>query len=134
MSTAQAVKNMQRREEQRRNARMIRRINAKLRSGSVTVVLAPADDGNRTERRLNQAKDVPFLVPPLYDLIGPLDISPHADAVLDGTFVAPPDTDPYVVKLLYQLKKDPAVDQAPPMPLELPLAEYVRGWKRARER
>jgi hypothetical protein len=79
------------------------------------------------ERRFNQAKDTPFLVPPLYDLIGPQGIGPHADAVLDGTFVAPPGTDPYAVKLLYQLKKDPAVDQAPPMFLDLPLAKYVRG-------
>jgi hypothetical protein len=142
MSAAQAVKNMQRREEQRRTDRMIRRVNDKLRSGSVTMVLAPDDDGNWTEctekfeietallqendRRFNQAKDTPFLVPPLYDLIGPLGIGPHADAVLDGTFVAPPGTDPYAVKLLYQLKKDPVVDQAPPMPLDLSLAEYVR--------
>jgi hypothetical protein len=127
---------------------MIRRVNDKLRSGSVVMVLAPDDDGNWTERtekleietsllrenerRFNQAQDTPFLVPPLYDLIGPLGIGPHADAVLDGTFVAPPGTDPYAVKLLYQLKKDPSVDQAPPMPLDLSLAEYVRGWKRAR--
>jgi hypothetical protein len=77
------------------------------------------------ERRFNQAKDTPFLVPPLNDLIGTLGIGPHADAVLEGTFVAPPGTDPYAVKLLYHLKKDPAVDQAPPMPLDLPLAECV---------
>ena len=150
MSAAQAVKNMQRREEQRRNARMIRRVNDKLRSGSVTMVLAPDDDGNWTERtdkieietallqenerRFNQANDTPFLVPPLFDLIGPLGLGVHADAILDGTFVAPPGTDPYAVKLLYQLQRDPAVDQAPPMPLDLPLDEYIRGWKRARER
>jgi hypothetical protein len=150
MSAAQAVKNMQRREEQRRNARMIRRVNDKLRSGSVTMVLAPDADGTWTERtekreiesallqenerRFNQANDTPFLVPPLYDLIGPLGLGLHADAVLNGTFVAPPGTDPYAVKLLYQLQRDPAVAQAPPMPLELPLDEYVRGWQRARER
>jgi hypothetical protein len=103
MSAAQAVKNMIRREEQRRNARLIRRVNDKLRSGSVTMVLAPDAEGNWTERtdkleietallqenerRFNQANDTPFLVPPLYDLIGPLGIGLHADAVLDGTFV-----------------------------------------------
>jgi hypothetical protein len=140
MSASQAVKNMLRREEQ------IRRVNDKLRSGSVTMVLAPDEDGNWTERtekleietallqenerRFNQANDTPFLVPPLYDLIGPLGIGLHADAVLDGTFVAPPGTDPYAVKLIYQLQRDPAVAQAPPMSLDLPLDEYVRGWKR----
>jgi hypothetical protein len=57
---------------------MIRRVKNKLRSGSVTMVLAPDDDGNWTERtekleietallqenerRFNQAKDTPFLV------------------------------------------------------------------------
>jgi hypothetical protein len=50
MSASQAVKNMPRREEQRRNARMIRRVNEKLRSGSVTMALAPDEDGNWTER------------------------------------------------------------------------------------
>jgi hypothetical protein len=150
ISAAQAVKNMQRREEQRRNAPMIRRVNDTLRSGSVTMVLAPDDDGNWTEHtekleietallqenehRFNQAKDTPFLVPPLYDLIGPLGIGPHADAVLHDTFVAPPGTGPYAVKLLYELRKGPSVDQAPSMPLDLSLAEYVRGWKRAWER
>jgi hypothetical protein len=90
MSAAQAVKNMQRREEQRRNARMIRRVDDKLRSGSVTMVLAPDDDGNWTERtekleietaflqenerRFNQANDTPFLVSPLYDFNGHLGI------------------------------------------------------------
>jgi hypothetical protein len=141
---------MLRREEQRRNARMIRRVNDKLRSGSVAMVLAPDEDGNWTERtgkleietallqenerRFNQASDTPFLVPPLYGLIGPLGVGLHADAVLDGTFVAPPGTDTYAVKLIYQLQREPAVAQAPPMSLDLPLDEYVRGWKRARER
>ncbi len=75
---------------------MIRRVNDKLRSGSVTMVLVPDDAGNWTERtdkieietallqenerRFNQANDTPFLVPPLFDLIGPLGLGVHADA------------------------------------------------------
>jgi hypothetical protein len=121
MSATQAVKNMQRREEQRRNARMIRRVNDKLRSGNVTMFLSPDNGGNWTERtdkieierallrenerRFNEANDTPFLVSPLYDVIGPLGLGVHADAILDGTFVAPPGTDPFAVKLLYQTER-----------------------------
>jgi hypothetical protein len=76
-------------------------------------------------------------VPPLYELIGPLlGIGLlHSVSVLDGTFIAPPGTDPYAVKLISQLKRDLAVNQPPPIPQYLLLDEYVRGWKqRARER
>jgi hypothetical protein len=44
-------------------------------------------------------------VSPLYNVIGPLGFGAHADAVLDGTSVAPPATDPYAVKLLYQTER-----------------------------
>jgi hypothetical protein len=53
---------------------------------------------------LAQANDIPFLEPPLYNLIGPLGIGPHANAVLGGPFVAPARTDPYAGKLIDQLK------------------------------
>jgi hypothetical protein len=101
---------------------MIPRVNENFRSGSVTMVIASNGENNwiersekleietallqENERRSNQASDTPFLAPPLYNLIGPLGIGPHADAVLGGTLVA-----------------------APPMPLDLPQNEYLRGWR-----
>jgi hypothetical protein len=100
---------------------MPRQVNGKLRSGSVSIVLAPDEEGDWTERtenkdsesallqenerRFNQDHDTTFLVAPVFDLIGPLGIGPHADVILDGTFVAPPDTVPYATKFIYQLKK-----------------------------
>jgi hypothetical protein len=83
---------------------------------------------------LQENEDTPFMVSPLYDLVGPLGIRPHADAILASTFVAPPGTDPYTLKLIEQLQKAPAATQAPPMSMELPLKEYMRGWQRAKER
>ena len=76
LSKEQKLLNMRRREEQRRNAWIIRSVNGKLRSGSVTSVVAPDAMGKwvevtskheierallvENERRFNQAKDTSF--------------------------------------------------------------------------
>ena len=49
LSKEQELLNMRRREEQRRNARIIRSVNGKLRSGSVTSVVAPDEMGKWVE-------------------------------------------------------------------------------------
>jgi hypothetical protein len=149
-SQEQEILNFNRREEQRRNARMIRRVNGKLRSGSVTSVIAPDAHGQwiecstkttiekallqENQRRFNQARDTPFLTSPLFEMIGPMGIGEHADAILAGTFVAPTGSDPYAVKLIAQLKRPPEVLAAPPMSVSLDSREYVKGWNKARER
>ena len=83
-------RNLIRIEQQRRNARIIGRVNEKLKSGSVTSVVAPNESGEwvevvgkeeierallqENERRFNQAKSTPFLQQPLLNLVGKLGV------------------------------------------------------------
>ena len=87
-------------EEQRRNARIIARVNGKLRLGSLTSVVAPNESGEwvevagkvevekallfENERRFNQAKDTPFLQQPLLDVVGKLGLGKAAEEILQG--------------------------------------------------
>ena len=98
LSQAQEVKNLLSREEQQRAARIIRRVNGKLREGSLTSVVAPNFNGEwvevtkkqeiekalmeENERRFNQARNSPFLKPPLLDLVGRCGTGPAAEAIL----------------------------------------------------
>lgn len=109
---------------------MIRRVNEPTgRATGLNALKSLRSKQRFSRKRFNQANATPFIVPPLHNLIAPLGIGPQANAVLDGTFVAPPGTDPCGVKLIYQLEKEPVVDQAPPILLILPLDEYLRGGK-----
>lgn len=101
----QELRNMIRLEEQRRNARLISRVNGKLRAGSVTSVIASDLSGNRVEvtkkedidkalcneneRRFNQAKDTPFLQEPLLTLVGSMGTGRAAEAMLNVNFIIP---------------------------------------------
>jgi hypothetical protein len=82
------LKQLMEREQQRRDARAIRYANQKMRTGSVTFVVAPNSQGEWVEgndqasmeqalmeenhRRFNQAAGTPFTVPPLTDYIDAL--------------------------------------------------------------
>ena len=95
LSKEQELKNRIRTEEQRRNARIIRRVNGKLRSGSVTSVVAPDENGiwrevtgkvdmeqallDENKRRFTQASNTPFLQLPLLQMVGPLGTGPAAE-------------------------------------------------------
>jgi hypothetical protein len=86
----------------------MKRVNGKLRGGSVTSVIAPSPHHPNlrlemtskvdmeyaclaeNKRRFNQAADTPCMQHPLYDLLGPLRITEAADRILDGTFEIPP--------------------------------------------
>ena len=95
----QEKEDMIRREDQRKNARMIRSVNQKMRGGAIRAVLAPhpltgvetemstKEDIERAclaenERQFRQASDTPFMQPPLLGLVGPLGMGPAADSIL----------------------------------------------------
>jgi hypothetical protein len=116
LTKEQELKNMIRTEEQRRNARIICRVNGKLQSGSVTSVVAPDDNGiwkevtskvdmeqallDENKRRFTHARSTPFLQPPLLQMVGPLGTGPAAEQILNETFRIPEGVDEWAAKLI----------------------------------
>ena len=108
-SKEQELKNWIRIEEQRRNARIMSRVDGKLRSWSVTSTVAPDENGiwrevterqimeqallDENKRRFTQASDTPFLQPPLLQMVGALGTGPAAEAILQGTCIIPAEVD-----------------------------------------
>ena len=86
LSKEQELQNLLQVEDQRWTARIIARVNGKLRSGSVTLVIAPNSEGQwveltkkeeiekalceENERQFNEAKDTTSLQQPLLDFVG----------------------------------------------------------------
>ena len=62
--------------------------------------------------------------------VGYLAELPGADKILDGTFQPAPDTDPYAVQFLQQLKMQPAVRDAEPISRAISTASYREGWQK----
>jgi hypothetical protein len=136
-------------EKQRRQARNVKRMNQKMKSFGTSKIIAPNSSGSWVEftskedieagcqqensQRFSQTESTPFMTSPLIDIFGYLAQGPAADSVLDGSFVPPPGTDPYAVKLLAELKMAAAVREAPPMRVVFSVDEHIKGWRKARE-
>jgi len=146
-TAVQHLENLHRKEEQRTSARIIRAANGKMRKGGITTVIGPDASGNRTEyhqksdiemaclqeneRRFNQAKNTPFMVPPLFEQVGSLGTGPGAEAILNGTFQCTPGTDPHAIKLIPHLKRPDVVTHR--VQLDLSVENHIQGWQKANE-
>ena len=82
-------------------------------------------------RRFTQASDTPFLLEPLYSLIGPLGVSEACDQILQGTFAPPPGTDPYSARLIQALRSCDSVPSNTRWSVSFD--EYCQFGKRRRE-
>jgi hypothetical protein len=137
------------REQQRRDARAIRYANPKIRTGSVTFVVAPNSQGEWVEvndqasmeqalmeenhRRFNQAAGTPFTVPPLTDYIDVLGVNEYAKQILAGTFEIPEGTDYYAAKLIPLLRHPSLVVDGKGSNLNLTIAAHKKGWQQCQE-
>jgi hypothetical protein len=136
-------------EKQRRQAWNVKRMNNKLKSFGTSRIVAPDYDGNWVEftskedieagcqwensRRFSQTSSTPFMTYPLVDEFGYLAQGPATNAVLQGTYIPPPGTDPYAKKILKELKMDSRVAAAPPMKVVFSVDQHIKGWRKARE-
>ena len=146
LTAAKYLDQMNRTETQRRNSRLIRFANNKVRGQALSRVIAQDADGQMKEhtskaeieeacllaygKRIRQASDTPFMIDPLYNCVGPLGFGPASKEILDGTFICPEGTDPHAKKLIDALQR-PANVQEQPLTFSLPT--YKRRWKRSRE-
>ncbi len=80
--------------------------------------------------RFTQANTTPCFQTPIWEIFGELGVNRKAfDQVLAGTFEPPPTCDQFTKKVLAHLKRPETV-----RPTKEPqLAEYIYGWKKARE-
>jgi hypothetical protein len=147
---ATCLRSLQYREQQRSDARQIRRIALSSRGGGVTMVQSQSADGTWVEhstpqvieqacfaenaQRFRQANSTPFMVPPLSDDLGLYGIGPNADAILQGTYEIPTGTDYWAAELIRHLRMDERVAFSPSVSLTIPTQLHQMGWKRSRER
>jgi exonuclease III len=93
---------------------------------------------NTTLLEVNSAKyqqcdRSPFLNEPLFSDFGYLGDTPHADMVLNGTYIPPPLTDPYATLLLAHMKRPPNMPSVAPCSQFVTTENHSSSWKKAKE-
>jgi hypothetical protein len=81
------------------------------------------------ERRFTQTRTTPLRVDPLLSLLGDLADTNAADAILEGNFVAPINSDPTFVSLLPFLRRPARVEDLNIFTVE----SFRKGWKKMGE-
>ena len=142
--------NLRRRERQRLQGRNVKRMNGKLGNSRVTKLWFTEEDGTRTlcdtqlsmesacfhenESRFSQTELSPPMMEPMLSELGILGDTDQADAILDGTYVAPPGTDRYMVELLHEMRRPSAIRQSIVscglISTRISLEENHSGWSR----
>jgi hypothetical protein len=141
VSLAQEKKNLLTREQQRRDARLIRfSLASRARKGLCAIdvldennVWQEITEQNPMEQallkelktRFNQAANTPFQTAPLLDVLGPLGVSDSAKEILRGRFQPPVDIDEWATKLLPFLTQVVKTEQ----PADLSPEQHQQGWK-----
>ena len=145
---------IKRHEEQRKIGRLARLVTGKLTSKSVTRVIINNTECtdkkeiesvllNVNEEKIQASATTPFLQQPLVDCFGFRSSEPANSEVLNGTFIAPPNTDPYAKLLLQHLSRpdDATVTTAASTRVtdynpvdEISVTDHIKGWKKAKER
>jgi hypothetical protein len=143
------LKQLMEREQQHHDSRAIRYANQKMRTGSVTFLVAPNSQGEWVEvndqasmeqalmeenhRHFNQAAGTPFTLPPLTDYIDVLGVNDYAKQILAGTFEIPDGTNYYAAKLIPLLRCPSLVVDGRGSDLNLTIAKHKKGWQQCRE-
>jgi hypothetical protein len=145
-SLAQELKNLVSREQQRRDARLIKHaMSSNVRKG-LSVIEIEDRDGNWTEvtdqktiehellkelkSRFNQASHTPFQTEPLLSDVGPLGISEKSKHILQGMYIPIDQIDEWARNLL------PFLSQVIPTEVQSDLTpeQYKLGWKKVKEK
>ena len=146
------------REKARRQGRLLRRVNHKLRSGAVSMVVGPPRDPTtgafdphghwlaytskddieqaclwENERRFRQAHGTPPTVPPLFPLLGNTGTTDACREILQGSIQFPPGIDPWAIKLLRHFAYLPEVSEGHRVPLDISLDQWRHAWLKSRE-
>jgi hypothetical protein len=143
---AQELKNLSLREQQRRDARLIKQsMSANSRKGLSSIEIKDAK-GNwidvidqssiesellmELRTRFNQATGTPFQSEPLLSEVGSLGTTEKSQQILQGTYEPPEHTDEWARKLI------PFLSQVIPTedPTDITPEQYKAGWKKVKEK
>jgi hypothetical protein len=83
-------------------------------------------------QRYSQAQDTPFLTSPLLEDFGFLGKQTTIEAVLNGTYVCPPEVDNYTHKIIHELRRPLLIDHEASINGVATTAEHIQGWKKMR--
>ena len=137
-----------RQEQQREAAAAIRHALGTTRGGSVRQVTTTDDNGVATlhteetaviqaimttnEARFRLTETTPPMTEPLRTQLGFLGTTEAAQQILDGTYIAPPDLDPWTAHFLDQLRR--LRDSDSEIDTTISAEDYKQFWKSSRER
>lgn len=141
-------KQLMQREKQREAARHIKATLHKLKSGSVSRVVIPHNDGTtkvlmskqeieeaciqENEKKYSQTEGTPCMIHPLSNILGFLGLTEEAEAILDGTFEFPAECHPYTREFFAQMKRVPQAQNLAP-PAAISTETFKQGWKVMKE-
>ena len=135
-------------EEQRRQGRICKMVNGKLRGEGISTVAVGSDEAPivyvtqpqveaaiiaENQSKYSQCLGTPPMQPPFTNLFGYTGDTPAADQVLAGTFQAPPDMDPALQTFLQHCKAHPAPEGLTPCPNHVTTEDNRLAWKKAKE-
>jgi hypothetical protein len=140
-------------EKVRRKGRVARPVTGKTQGGNVTCIqrVETIDDGNETihacdtETEVNdtlmvvnsskyqQCDNSSFLKEPLLTQFGYLGDTPQTEAVLEGTYEPPPETDYFAKLLLGHMGYPVGMNSTNCIPTRITNEEHALSWKRAKE-
>ena len=127
------IKARMKREQQQRDLRLASRtIRGAINKNAVLKAIATDDDGaehvletqdemvsamaESNLRRQQQCQGTPSMIPSFHDEFGYLADAPAALSVIEGTYVPPAGTNPYLVELLSCLDLTLSIQMSPPFP------------------
>ena len=78
--------------------------------------------------RQQQCLGTPSMIAPFINNFGYLANTAAAKAVINGTYVCPPDMDPYLVEFIETLPMPASVRNLGPLDITIPCAENWKAW------
>ena len=132
------------REEMRRTSNRIKNALKPFKPRGVTKIVVNGEEITTHEgivegfkadaiKRGSQTEDTPFMTEPLLSEFGYKADNSNAEKVLEGTYVPPPTTDEYAIKLLPHLQRPAGIKKQGPIKSDISKKEYIKAWKTKRE-
>ena len=135
-------------DRQRTVARNIKRMQRKLQRNATIQIYVNDEDGRRlvtdkndiedaciaeNDSRFSQSEGTPPMIEPLLTDLGYLADTPEAAAILEGSYIPPPETDKYAILFLQELRMPENVRNNPMSDVEVTPERNKAAWSKQKE-